>query len=129
MGKNSYEEKTQNRIGFISSEHISAGFSMQVCHNSKADSSFDYFHYISQPIKYSNVLLIKPSIAAKRERRDMEKIIMDCSRMTMADQSNPTWEIVETPKWFLVQSLLYLWLKKLLISQGFTKSTYGIMRI
>ena len=76
---------------------------MQVCHNSKADFSFDYFHYMSQPTKYSRVLLIKPSIAAKKEREETwKKIIMDCSRMTMADHSNPTWEIVETLKWFLV---------------------------
>lgn len=50
----------------MSSEHISAGFSMQISQTSKANLVFDCI--LSQPIKYPSVLLIKPSIAAKGER-------------------------------------------------------------
>lgn len=57
----------------MSSERISAGFSMQVSQTSNADLAFDYIP--SQPIKYPSVLLIKPSIAAKGERGETwEKI-------------------------------------------------------
>lgn len=59
----------------MSSKHISAGFSMQVSQAGKADLSFSYFPHRSQPIKYPKVLLIKPSIAAKKERGETwEKI-------------------------------------------------------
>lgn len=53
--------------GFMSSEKFSAGFSMQVSQTSEAELSFDFPHR-SQPTTFPNVLLIKPSIAAKRER-------------------------------------------------------------
>lgn len=52
----------------MSSEQISADFNMQVSQTGEADFSFDYFPHKSQPTRYPNVLLIKPSIAAKRER-------------------------------------------------------------
>lgn len=57
----------------MSSEHISAGFSMQGSQTSKAEVSFWIISlHRSQPIKYPNVLLIKPSIAAKREREERD---------------------------------------------------------
>lgn len=50
----------------MSSEQISADFNMQG--SQTGDFSFDYFPHRSQPTRSPNVLLIKPSIAAKRER-------------------------------------------------------------
>lgn len=60
----------------MSSEQISADFSMHVFQTGEADLSFFIIPHRSQPTKYPNVLLIKPSIAAKRERRDMEKDLL-----------------------------------------------------
>lgn len=74
LGKNSYE-KNQNKKGFMSSEQISADFSMHVFQTGEADLSFFYIPHRSQPTKYPNVLLIKPSIAAKRERGETWKKI------------------------------------------------------
>lgn len=59
----------------MSSEQISAGFSMQVSQSGEADLSFDNFPHRSQPTKYPSVLLIKPSIAAKREKGETWKKI------------------------------------------------------
>lgn len=74
----------------MSSEQISADFSMQVSQTSEANLCFDYFPRRSQPTKYPNVLLIKPSIAAKRERGETwKRFVMDSSRMTVTDKSIP----------------------------------------
>lgn len=72
----------------MSSERISAGFSMQVSQTSKVNLVSDCI--LSHPIKYPSVLLIKPSIAAKeREERHGKRFVMDGSRMTVAQKSIP----------------------------------------
>lgn len=62
---------------------------MQVSQTRKA-VSFNYSPHRSQPIKYPKVLLIKPSIAAKkREERHGKRFVMVWSRMTVAEKSVP----------------------------------------
>lgn len=48
---------------------------MHVLKTNESDLSFDFIPHRSQPTKYPNVLLIKPSIAAKRERGETWKRI------------------------------------------------------
>lgn len=75
----------------MSSQHISAGFSMQGSQTSEAEVAifkmfWSFPSYGANQIKQKpSVLLIKPSIAAKREReeRDMgEELLWLSDRMT-----------------------------------------------
>lgn len=77
-----HTKETQNKKGSCQVNKSSADFSMQVGQTLTG---------LSQTTKYPNVLLIKPSIAAKRERerRHGKRFVMDWSRMTMADKSFP----------------------------------------